>query len=312
MAAEAKTPLVQKWTTAIAAYEKDFKPWETRGEKILKRYRDEQRVTKDRGSAKFNILWSNVQTIVPAVFARLPKPDVSRRFRDNDPVGRVAALILERALEFEIEHYPDYRAAMKNSVMDRFLPGRGVAWVRYEPHITTTEVPIDGEPMPEEGVQVTEDADVAEPEEVQAEEELEYECAPVDYVHWKDFGHTQGRCWEEVTAVWRKVYMRREALVKRFGEEKGKKIPLDTRPDDQKKGGYQDSGDYEACIYEICDKETGKFYWMANSMPDMLDERDDPLKLEGFFPCPRPLYATLTTDNLIPVGQMSFPPWSGH
>jgi hypothetical protein len=32
-----------------------------------------------------------------------------------------------------------------------------------------------------------------------------------------------------------------------------------------------------------------------------VDERDDPLGLEGFFPCPKPLYATTTSDSLIPV-----------
>ena len=283
---------VQKWRDAISLYDKDFKKWEARTEKILKRYRDDSRLSSGNASAKFNILWSNVQTVMPAVFSRLPKPSVSRRHKDNDPIGRVASLILERALEFEIEHYPDYRSAMKNSVFDRFLGGRGVAWVRYEPHISMRP----GEPH--DGLQITEDTDEApEAEEI---ETLEYECAPTDYVHWKDFGHTQGRCWEEVTAVWRRVYMRRAALVDRFGEV-GEKIPLDTKPEEQKRGGYQDGGEYEACIYEIWDKSTGKALWIAKSYPDILDEQDDPLKLESFFPCPKPLYATLTTDSLIPV-----------
>lgn len=293
-----KSPEVQKWTSAIALYEREFKKWESRTEKIIKRYKDDSRTSSDARTAKFNILWSNVQTIVPAVFARLPKPDVSRRFRDNDPVGRVASLILERALEFEIEHYPDYRAAMHNSVLDRFLGGRATSWVRYEPHIAKMPKAPDA---PEDGLQVTEDADDSEPEEVQEEEYLEYECAPVDYVHWRDFGHTQARTWEEVTAVWRGVYMRREALIERFGEELGSKIPLDTRPEEQKRAGYQDAGEYEAYIYEIWDKSTGKAYWLAKSMPELLDERDDPLELEGFFPCPPPLYATLSTDSLVPV-----------
>jgi hypothetical protein len=36
-------------------------------------------------------------------------------------------------------------------------------------------------------------------------------------------------------------------------------------------------------------------------MPNIIDERDDPLELEGFFPCPQPLYATMTSDTLVPV-----------
>ena len=107
---------VQEWLNKISAYDRTFKKWQGRVEKIIKRYRDDSRGYNDT-TAKFNILWSNVQTIIPAVFSRLPKPEVTRRFRDNDPVGRVAAMILQRSLEFEVEHYRDYSSAMKNSGM---------------------------------------------------------------------------------------------------------------------------------------------------------------------------------------------------
>ena len=120
----------QDWYNCIAQYERTFKNWEDRADKIVKRYRDDSR-SRNNPQAKFNILWSNVQTITPAVFARLPRPDVSRRFRDNDPIGRVASMMLERALEYEIEHYGDYASAMKQSVQDRLLGGRGTSWVRY-------------------------------------------------------------------------------------------------------------------------------------------------------------------------------------
>src|SRR5690242_18915629 len=102
-------PLVTRWLSTIASYEREFKRWEGRVEKIIKKYRDEVRLTTRDSGSRFNILWSNVQTAMAATFSRIPQPDVSRRFKDNDPVGRVAALLLERGLEFEITHYPDYR-----------------------------------------------------------------------------------------------------------------------------------------------------------------------------------------------------------
>src|SRR6185369_12038296 len=129
---------VEGWLAHIAAYDREFKKWQGRVEKILKKYRDESR-PQGAGSTRFNILWANVQTLVPATFSRLPRPDVSRRFSDRDPVGRVAALILERALDYEIQHYGDYRTALAQVVQDRFLGGRGTAWVRYEPHIRRVE-----------------------------------------------------------------------------------------------------------------------------------------------------------------------------
>jgi len=292
----------EDWYKTIMGYERSYKRWEARADRIVKKYKDDSRYDRNP-NARFNILWSNVQTIQPAIFARLPRPDVSRRFRDNDPIGRVASMMLERALEFELEHYGDYKSAMNNAVLDRLLGGRGVSWVRYEPHIVG-EAADEADGAPDDGFSVTEDGDEAEtPEgmENENEERIEYECAPVDYVHWKDFGHTIARTWEEVTAVWRKVYMSRPALVERFGEELGYKIPLDTKPDDLKQSYKSDDGVYEALIYEIWDKETGKVLWISKSLGKILDERDDPLGLENFWPCPKPLYSTLTTDSLEPI-----------
>jgi hypothetical protein len=289
---------VQKWLGIIKSYETEYKPWENRVEKILKRYRDEKRTdSSDNPTSRFNILWANVQTLVPATFARLPQPDVSRRFSDRDPVGRVAAMILERALDFEVQHYRDYRATMKQSVTDRFLGGRGTSWARYEPHIKAgaEQSGPEGDQSPQ-GSQVTEDID--------EDEQLDYECAPVDYVHWKDFGHTVARTWEEVTAVWRKVYMTRDACVARFGKKKGEAIPLDATPEDMKrseKANPELDEQKRACVYEIWDKENEEALWLSKSQKDLLDRKDDPLGLEDFFPCPKPLFATMTNESLIPV-----------
>jgi hypothetical protein len=213
-------------------------------------------------------------------------------------------MMLERALEYEIEHYGDYASAMKQTVQDRLLGGRGTAWVRYEPHITGQAGGM-GEGAPDDGFQVTEDADEAETEGGiyrEDQERIEYECAPVDYVYWRDFGLTTARTWEEVTAVWRKVYMERPALVERFGEELGGKIPLDTKPETSKSFSEK-MGEMsrEALIYEIWDKATGQVIWLSKSMGKILDTRDDPLQLENFWPCPKPMFSTLTTDSLIPV-----------
>jgi F0F1-type ATP synthase membrane subunit b/b' len=307
------TSTLQKYLGIIHTYDNDFKKWDGRVVKIIRRYRDDTRSASGNETAKFNILWSNVQTLVPAVYARMPKASVSRRFSDNDPVGRVAALLVERALDYEIEHYSDFRSSMKNAVEDRFLGGRGTAWVRYEPHIRKQDVP-------EDGYQITEDIEQGEsaeganeaalyPQDLTATteeptdvpEEIEYECSPADYVHWKDFGHSPARTWEEVTCVWRWVYMTKDALTERFGEDVAKKIPFDTSPETLTKMGQASKTNDRAKICELWDKETQKVYWLSENYADVIDERDDPLGLENFFPCPKPLFATTTSDTLIPV-----------
>ena len=307
MALEKVDSTVQRLLDGIHAYNGEFKKWEARTTKIIRRYRDDQGTSSGMNeAARFNILWSNVNTLVPAVYARLPKADVSRRFGDNDPVGRVASLLIERALDYEIEHYPDFRSSMRYAVEDRFLGGRGVSWVRYDPHIKQQDVP-------EDGYQITEDIEEGESRNAEGDihnptagnegppEEIDYECAPTDYVHWKDFGHTCARTWEEVTQVWRWVYMSKDAVTERFGKKIAKKISFNSSPDSLTKYGQSSKANDKAKVCELWDKETNKVYWLMENYVDLLDERDDPLGLEGFFPCAKPLYATTTSDSLVPV-----------
>jgi len=285
----------------IDLYDKKFEDWETRAKVIVKRYRDD-RAGLDQNSkqneARYNILWSNIQTMIPNVFARLPQPEVSRRYKDKDPVGRVASMILERALEYEIEAYPDYENAVRNSVEDRLLPGRGISWVRYMPVMKDVEMPeqpmqaMDGE----EGTQISEDTPKTYPV-------IDYECSPCDYVAWKDFGHNVARTWEEVTTVWRIVPMNREELIERFGEEIGEQIPLDMKSgtQDVDTASPEELAKMKANIYEVWDKKEKRCVWLSKSHQKALDVQEDVLGLDGFFPCPKPLYATTTTDSLIPV-----------
>ena len=273
---------VELYLNVVTQYDKEFSKWMNRTDKILRRYRDERQTNSTQ--TRYNMLWANVNTLKAATFSRMPKADVSRRFKDNDPVGRVASMILERAMDFEITHYGDLKHCLEASVYDRFLGGRGSAWVRYEPKIESMDYSTSEQ---------DEESD-------EAAEYLDSEAAPVDYVHWKDFGHEPARTWDEVNKVWRKVYLTRKALVERFGEELGNKVPLDSSPDDQK---YKDSDGIgkKGLIIELWDRETKKVLWISKSLNEILDERDDPLELEEFFPCPKPLYSTITNETLVPI-----------
>src|SRR6185312_12355620 len=73
-----------------------------RGRKIVERYRDE-RPEAMAYTHRLNILWSNVETLLPTLYARTPRADVERRFRDQDDVGRLASEILQRTLSYSLE-----------------------------------------------------------------------------------------------------------------------------------------------------------------------------------------------------------------
>lgn len=290
MIEQEKSSTVAFWCNHIDQYTKDTSTWYARSKKIIKRYKDDRADTARAGANRFNILWSNVQTLAPALYDKQPNPNIDRRFQSDDKLGTVSAQVLERAVSFFIDA-DEFNDVMRQVVLDRLLGGRGVCWIRYEPHFVTQPIEIDDA----DGVQVTDDQD--DMDEEQTEEVLEREDVVVDYVHWQDFGHTWAKTWQEVRAVWRGVPMSRKELKKRFGDEIGAAIPMDTaKKDDNTPEDYK-----RAYIYEIWDKESETVYWVCKDYKDVLDERKDPLGLSGFFPCPKPLYATITNDNLIPT-----------
>ena len=57
----------------------------------------------------------------------------------------------------------------------------------------------------------------------------------------------------------------------------------------------------QAVVYEIWWKPERKVYFIADGYDEICKEVDDPLKLEGFFPCPCPVNATMTNSTTIPV-----------
>lgn len=283
---------VAKYVAEIALYDREARTWMERRKKILKRYKDE-RSPRENAEVRFNILWSMTQTLKPALLARTPKPDIQRRFKDDDAVGRVTSDILERAVTYFVQE-DDFMLAMQQCVDDYLLPGRATAWVRYVPHLTPNPKP----PESEEDFEVDDD----EGDEDETDLGIEYEEVDVDFVHVEDFGHVVCRTWEECWLVWRKVYLTREELVRRFGTEKGNLPPLDWKnrnEKDQPLAGEANTG--KSIIYELWDKKRGYACWIHKELDEALDVRRDPLKLDGFFPCPRPLYATVANDSLIPV-----------
>jgi len=304
---------VAHWIVELDLAQKSVDDWHKRAHKIIKRYKDERGAGdgpfEDSGKARFNVLWSNVQTLQPLLYARTPKPSVERRFKDSDPIGRQAAENLERALRFALSSQA-FDQTMKSVRDDFLLPGRGQAWVRYVPQMVERAVTPD--PAGETPEQISASSETGNLTEAplavaespqQMEEEVVFEEVIVEYVHWTDFFHSPARVWDEVRYVARRVYMYRDQGVKRFGEI-FHDVPLNKSPDGYKKDNVPDGVRSElfrqAEIFEIWDKTTRNVYWIARDFEQFLDVKADPLGLKDFFPCPRPLLATTTTDSLIP------------
>lgn len=268
-----KVDLLAFWGDQIDWYEGAARKWESRAAKIVKRYKDERPETEN-GKAQMNILWANIQILAPAIYDRAPIPNIDRH-NDEDKNANVAAQVLERATSYFINESEKFDDVMKQVVLDRLLPGRATAWVRYSFN---------------ENDQISED---------ESDESNFTETIDLDYVNYKDFGHTYARTWQEVRAVWRRVEMSRAELIERFGEEIGNAIPMDSssKNKDDKTPDYMK----RASVYEIWDKKTKTALWLNRNHSEILDVKPDPLGLTNFFPCPRPIYATLSNDSLFPT-----------
>lgn len=291
----AKTPEAEKarrWLAEIRWAEKGpNKDWQDRGDKIIQRYLDERGEYSERDLAKpqrrLNILWSNVETLGPAILSRTPVPNVSLANKDKDPVGRWAAIALERCLAAELRD-DDYMASLQEAVRDVLLPGRGVVWVEYGADVDEDDGP-DGGTAPDEG-------------EPAPTPEVTDQDAEVNYVHWKDFLTNRARNWKEVTWVSKRVFLDRDTLIAKYGKKIGELVTLDHKPDELKEDPVTQKQFSKATVYQIWDSKSRKIIEVAPGYKDaVLAEREPPVKFADFFPCPRPLYATLGGKSLIPT-----------
>jgi len=313
------------WMGQEKVAEKEERKWIKKAREIVKRYRDERPESMDT-THRFNVLWSNVETLKPTLYARTPKPDVRRTFGDDDPIGLFAAELMQRCIEYSCDaHEHHFDSVMKAVVEDRLLPGRAVARVLYVPHygdpIVTPEgkdqeASDDYEEDDAAGVNVTSEGDEGEdtsrieaesPDADQEEpaREVVYEEAIAKYLFWEDYREGPARQWDEVPWVRYKAYLSRDKLIARFGKKKGKLVNLDYEPKgmtESSKTNIPSDLYKKACVHEYWDREQLKVIWIAPGTPDLvLDKVDDPLKLPGFFPNPNPLLANSTNDKRIPV-----------
>jgi hypothetical protein len=326
-----KSGRVSAWLSEIEKghYRDDMDKYDKRCEVIRKRYRYE-------GSAlirtrEYQLLWSNIETMKSAVYSKPPHGTVSRRYRDADPVGRVACEILERAINFTFD-VSDFDGVFKQ-VRDDFLGyARGVARIYYEPEYETeddlNEDIEDAEDISAAGIRAdrTNTADGGGKPKVSRgssdgdrnraasdgdERAVSFENVRIRFVQRSDFRHQAARTWEEVQWVAFRAFLTRAEVTERFGEEIGDSISLDSNPVDVEENERPAStagagSGAKATVWEIWDKAKNNVLWIAKSWPDVLEEGEPYLVLDGFYPCPRPAYGTLTTDSLVPIPDYIF------
>jgi len=311
--------LAQRWKVELEAAKKNQRKWIDQGTKVNKRYLGEKEGWDSK--SQLNLFHSSAVTELAILYAKLPQVDVDRRFNDaDDDAARVGGEMLERLLNTDIEREDDgFQAALRYALQDWKIPGLGQARVRYVAEFETVpEVPAQTGPCPMcKGSGKTQPISMVEPTTVcpdcQGQGQIEtapavaeheqktFEDVETDYVHWRDFRWSPCRTWHETRWVGFRAEMTRDELKARFGDDLGKLVPMSSRriTEGEVKKDVQDAW-LRADVWEIWCKEDRKVYWLNEGMDRILDVKDDPLGLEAFFPCPRPLVTNTTTTTFMP------------
>lgn len=277
-----KTPVdaVQGWLDEIKDAKKREDDFRKDGERVLKIYGAEKNET-----TPFNILFSNTETLLPALYSAVPRPVVNRRFKDEDPMGKASATAGQRALEFlldtNVDGYETFDEAMNHCVLDALLPGRGVATVKY-------------------------DAKVEGPE---GQERKTWEIVCCETRSWNRVHFGYAKKWSKVPWIAYEEYIDREEAVRLFGKDIAAKLKYSEGEDGEDEGEHRQSADQNlggkktVLIYQIWDKDGGRVVrWLSPGYTDGLLKVDpDPLGLTGFFNCPKPMAFVAKSNDLIPV-----------
>lgn len=310
--------LASFWLAQCQGYETDRGEFVKRGNNVIRRFRDDRNKASE-DARRMNMLWAHIKIMMPAVYSKKPVPIVDRKFLDHDVVGRLSSQIAERALRNEI-NINNYHPAVKAAVLDHLLPGQGVVWIRYESEVADSiSLPADMKTgMDDDLYDIQEKGgkagrnDDKETEQLEAtDQQVVSESVPVDYIDWKDFGMlpSKARQWKEVQAVFKRVMISRKEAKERFGDDIGEAMSSTSTPigEAYARGGrrgdtiFQDQNDRSIVVYEIWNKTDRRVYWVSPGYQYLADVRDDPLQLSEFFPTPKPLWATMSNDTLIPV-----------
>jgi hypothetical protein len=295
----ADTPqgIAQRWSTEIEASKKEMEKFHQDADKITRRYLD-KRDEWAKEESRVNLFWSSSKVLLSLLYARPPKASVARAFLDaDDDQARVAGQIMQRLLNKSFDdNVSSWDASIRQGIEDWLVVGMGQVWLRYEVETAVEEIPAQLDPLTGEEIAPA-----------STYERIVNEDAPCDYIYWKDFFYSPARTWDEVRWVARRVYMTRDQLIARFGEEIGKIVPLQTAT---RSSSNDQAPKYDpwskAEVYEIWCKENKKVYWYAKGCEIILDYKDDPLQIDGFFPCPKPLAANVTSSNFMPRADYIF------
>jgi hypothetical protein len=314
-----KNNQVAYWLAQIQAANKREEAFLKEGKNIIEIYEG-----KKKDEIPFNILYSNTETLAPAVYNEVPRPVVSQRYKDEDPVGKLAAQALERVISFTIDNptqgYEGLHSLFGNATLSSLVPGRGAIQFFYDADISGLEEPvtatgtksleegdIDGQesktavstdPKPlEKGVAAGQNNPAAMPQ-------VKYEAVCARAITWDQIRYGYAKRWADVPWVALYFDMTKKDVEKSFGKGWAGKLKYGNEkdPTGTKKADDQKRPENTTRVWEIWHKSARKIIYFSESYGDsVIKTEEDPLKLSDFYSIPEPLVMMDPVVGLVPI-----------
>jgi len=309
---------VRRWLSEISTAKKREQDYRKEGRRILMLYGGSPASDEGRSDfpettkSPFNILFSNTETMMPALYSQVPRPIVQRRFKDADPIGKLAAVAGQRMLEFlldtNVDGYETFDEGLQNATLDALLPGRAVTSIKYDADMGTMAKPNDADQYDDQNVKGN-DQEIKE-------EPVEYaksELVCVNSRSWNKVYFGYATKWSKVPWIAYEEQIDRSEATRLFGQSMADKLnyiehAIDEKNEDRDHYDYGAKGERKTTtILQIWDRAGGRKirYISEQYGDDYLKLEDDPLGLTGFYNCPKPLQFIIAPNSLHPI-----PPYS--
>ena len=305
-----------KWMEKIRASENREKNWRRDAEAAEKAYSCD---TETKNSGKlydFNILHSNVETIVPAIYNSTPIPDIRRRYveavgdppapppdpqqaqqpgQPPQPVDPRMAQQYQQAMQqfqqaqqaFAQKEQADKDAKDLGDMIERVIT------VQIDDNRLDREIEANAQDAFLAGrgvVRVKFDAQIGD------DNSLKGETIPVEVVAWRDYREGPGSRWDNKPWVAFRHTLPSEVLEAKHTD----KDMYDAQAKDITPTGNTDD-ESDVPFWEIWDKLNKQVCFVREHDGRMLKCTDDPLGLKDFFPIPQPIQPITLTGKTTPV-----------
>lgn len=231
---------------------------------------EDQYHNEDTKKVELPIYWSSIDSKAPTLYAKPPNPEIRGRNNDvTNPISKAISKVLEEVINYEIDQ-SDFDSDAKRAVLDFLITDLGVCRIRYD--VESSEIPnelIDGG----------------------YEEVISNQKVFIDHWPWKRFLWDIGKDWAETDWICYLHYMEQKEIKKQFGHD-ANLSHADSHENSDNAGKFT--------VYEVWNKRKREVYELLEGYDKPLRVREDPLRLKGFYDCPKPLIVNMKSDKFLP------------